>query len=164
MTPDFARLASAWLASAAEPLSPQERCPDVQAAVEELFARYGAYGSDFVRPESRGMVGSWSPFEFDGSRRRIRLTLDPATVPGIRGVRFHVLRGGGSVRAGNPVLQVNRVNIASTQREAEMEPAHTEAVIPIRHAQRTVPAEAALFVTLDGPAAADSFGIIELVR
>lgn len=162
--PDFAGLDSVWLASAAEPLSPQERCPDVLTAAEELFARYGAYGSDFVRPESRGIVGSWSPFEFGGSRRRIRLTLDPATVPGIRGVRFRVLRGGDGVRVGNPVLQVDRVNIASTQCEAEMGPVHAEAVIPIRHTQRTVPAEAALFVTLDGPAAADSFGVIELVR
>ena len=86
------------------------------------------------------------------------------TVPGIRGVRFRILRGGDGVRVGNPVLQVDRVNIASTQCEAEMGSVHAEAVIPIRHTQRTVPAEAALFVTLDGPAAADSFGVIELVR
>lgn len=162
--PDFGRLDSLWLAAAAEPLSSQERFPDVLAAARELIARYGGYGRDFVRPESTGRVGSWSPFEFGGASRRIRLTLDPATVPGIRGVRFRRLRGGDRVRVGNPVLQVNRANVAATQRTVGIGPDCPEAVIPIRPVQRPVPDEAALFVTLDGPAAADSFGVIELVR
>lgn len=162
--PDFAELDSIWLASAAEPLSRQERYPDILAAAEELTERYGSYGKNFVRPESEGSIGSWSPFEFDGTARRIRLTLDPATVPDIKGIRVRLLRGNDTVRVGNPVLQVNRRDIVSVQDKAVIGPESPEAVIPVIHSQVTVPAEAAVFITLEGPETADSFGTIELVR